>query len=75
MKTPASIVAIGKFLLHVIAVGIAFVVVFLVTLGLNYFATWLEGLNTLPDFFITAIYWLEWFLFVIDVICFGGCTS
>ena len=70
MKAPESLVAIGKFLIHVFAAALGFVVVVLVALGLSKFGHWLEALDELPELIVAIVYGLEWFLFGIDTICF-----
>ena len=65
-----SIIAVGKFVIHIVVIAAAFVVLSLVALGLNIFAHWLQSLEKLPDLIVDTVFLLEYFVFAVDVISF-----
>ena len=67
---PKTLVVIAKFLIHVVTAGVAFVIIFLVVIGLSMFAEWVDSLAILHPILVNVLYSLEYVLFGIDILGF-----
>ncbi len=70
MEISRTLELIGRFLVHVVAEAVTFVVIFLVAVGLSKFADWVEWLNVLPALFIYVLRFVEYLLFAVDILGF-----